>query len=426
MHGEVWRHMTKPRFSGQPQDYARFEADWEELERAYREAVPCPPSEYMLLAEFKTCLDEATQVKLRVRMRQNPSLTLTEFKRELRNEFGVDTQRQHRRDWEGVVLPLTGPPGRELTLQDWRRFESLYKLHRESVPERSATEECRMIFVKLPAKWQEELIREQSKRRKRRHWVRVTYPPGLDLADVVAAAELHLQEPLPTYRECASGFIVENSSGEIRDRLLQLHNARVDGVRISASRHEYEMTGDEILAFVYDRLQTEEEIQVTRETFGCAQPVPKPSTATVKALETGPANLQVAKMGEGQHDSRNASRGGQNRNWKGRKSPSSPKDKNRPAASAPPSGDSVCRTCRSQGRAFVHNYRTCEHFIKAKERLALRNPSLARGQCWTCVDAGRPADHDFHKCEHSLARKNEKAQAGRPKSPAGSPRPRSE
>ena len=162
---EVCRMMSKPLFFGQPHDYARFEAEWDELERAIRETSPYPPGDFALLVEFKSCLDDPTQIKLRVRMQQEPRLSLTTFKREVRSEFGVDSRKQHRRDWEAVVLQQTGPLGRPLTLQNWRHFEAQYKLHREQVPERSIAEEWRMLFVKLPPSLQEQIVREQAKRR---------------------------------------------------------------------------------------------------------------------------------------------------------------------------------------------------------------------------------------------------------------------
>ena len=36
-----------------------------------------------MLEEFRACLDEATQTKLRARLRQTPELTLTQLKQEL-------------------------------------------------------------------------------------------------------------------------------------------------------------------------------------------------------------------------------------------------------------------------------------------------------------------------------------------------------
>jgi hypothetical protein len=420
IHHEVWKMMTKPRFSGQPHDYARFEAEWDELERAIRETSPYPPSAFALLIEFKACLDEATQIKLRVRMQQDPGLTLAAFKRELRGEFGVDSQKQHRRDWEAVVLHQTGPPERPLTLQNWRHFEAQYKLHREQVPERSAAEEWRMLFVKLPATLQEQIVREQSKRREKRPWVRIAYPPGLDAADVITAMEVQFQEPLPSMRECASSFIVETSNEVQRDRLLELHNARLNGFRLLASRHEYEMSGDEIISFITRRLNAEEELQATRNAFGLIPPMdPKPRSEKVPTASASPANLHVVKFSEPKQGKAHFPRG--------QKSASHPKERSRSSEKKLDANAVNCYTCRREGRPFVHDFKTCEHSKKAFEELKRKNPSFTVGECRSCARAGRPANHDFRKCEHAGKREDTQArtiEAG--PSGGGSPTEKSE
>ena len=223
---DVWKTVAKPRFSGQPHDYARFEVEWNEIERVYRQVYPLW-NDTAMLHEFKACLDEATQIRLRARLREKPELTLVDFKRELRQEFGIDAQRQNRRDWESVTLSLSGPPGKELTMADWRRFEASFKLFRASVPERSASEEWRMIFSKLPEKIQELVIREQAKMRSKRPWVRLTVPgqPAFS-TDVPHRLPLHLYfspfsvrfEPIALFCLFLSGFSLREP-----DKFFSLH-----------------------------------------------------------------------------------------------------------------------------------------------------------------------------------------------------------
>ena len=145
MHDMI-RSISKPKFSGKPLDYAKFEADWEEVEQTFRESCQGVGQDYILLQQFKECLDEATQTRLRAREKESPRLTLTEFKRELRKAFGVDTQRQGRREWEALQLPLNGPPGRELLPQDFRVFAEKFRLLRASVPDRSDEQEWRLLY----------------------------------------------------------------------------------------------------------------------------------------------------------------------------------------------------------------------------------------------------------------------------------------
>jgi hypothetical protein len=346
-----------------------------------------------MLQEFRLCMDEATQIKLRSCLRQNPNLSLTDFKQELRAEFGIDTQRQNRREWESVRLELTGPPGHELTLQKWRSFEALYKLHRDSVPERSTGEEWRMLFAKLPPVWQERVVGEQAKKRDKHPWVRLTYPVGLTAEDVLMVVEGHLQGQVPDYREFPGGFVFETPSAEARDQLLQLHNAKVEGRVLFASRHDYEMSGDDIFAFITKRLRTEEELRATREALGCVQPtVVRPVAAQVHAVVTDQAGLQVVQF-SGESQTGKSVFGSKTQYPK-------PADKRRNEETQNQVDRSVCHTCRREGREFCHDFTKCEYFRKAAEELAKRNPSLTNRECRVCQKAGRPADHDWKKCEH--------------------------
>jgi hypothetical protein len=49
-----------------------------------------------MIMAFKKAVDCATRDKLRLRMTQNPNLTLAMFRAELKREFVVDARKQHR------------------------------------------------------------------------------------------------------------------------------------------------------------------------------------------------------------------------------------------------------------------------------------------------------------------------------------------
>ena len=69
---EVWKSVKMPQFSGLPGDFASFEKEWDEVERAARATVPYPISEWSLLLRYKGCLDAATQRRLTMRMEEDP------------------------------------------------------------------------------------------------------------------------------------------------------------------------------------------------------------------------------------------------------------------------------------------------------------------------------------------------------------------
>jgi len=345
-----------------------------------------------MLNQFKECLDEANQTRLRARQKERPNLTLVEFKRELRQAFGIDAQRQYRRDWEAVTLTLSGPPGKELTLADWRKFEAKYKIYRSSVPERSATEEWRMIFSKLPEKIQEMVVKKQADLRRTRPWVRVS-APGMTTDDILALVEAHTGRPIPRHHTCAAGVVFEVTTSEDRDELIRLQNAETeDGHRITATQHEYEMSGDQIFAVITEKLTVDSELRLQQDLYGVKKPA-QPTDTKVRPVASEEAKMQVVQF------SGNTRTPKPNQGDKGRSGRSEhPKSQGRGSpAKRQNSDDTVCYNCRSAGREHVHDFRQCSHYKKAKEALAARSPSSIKKVCLTCKRANRQFDHDHLK-----------------------------
>ena len=285
-----------------------------------------------------------------------------------------------------------GPTG-TLTLQAWRAFEAEYRLYRSAVSDRSPGEEWRMIVTKLPPAWQEKVVVEQAKLREKKPWVRITCPPRASTDLVMESVELRTQGEIPSYYECSGGFVFKTCTTEDRDRLLGLHNALVDGVPLTASTHEYEMTADEIFAYVAKKLRVEEDVAAVRGQTNQAEP------ATVRAVEENLATMHVVQTGPNPNQVR----------WGMAK----------PGNANP--NDNECRTCRLAGREFVHDFRQCPHFKEAAAALAARNPGVAPRECRHCKRAGRPANHSYWKCKPAQAERRRREEAAAKKAAGAAP-----
>jgi hypothetical protein len=428
LQSEIWKNMSKPHFSGRPQDFAKFEAEWEEHEQAIYAAGAGPPTEQAMLMAFKSAVDEATQIKLRSRMAQNPHITLAAFRAELRREFGVDAQKQYRRVWEGTQLPLRGPHGQELNLQDWRQFEAEYRFNRERVPERTDTEERRMLFTKLPPGLQEQLLREQAKRRVNKPWVRLTFPTRVHGPAVLTEIENALRMALPPVRECASGYIIETPTESLRELFLALHGSRYgdDEALLSLNRHEYEMTGNEILDFVTSRLRTAEELAATREAFGVAR-IPAPARLSEVVAAPQPVEVKPIEKESSQKNTTSPGKKDQrdSRNGKGKKSP----EKKRQPSPVKKSSTGTCYACQKANLPSEHDFRQCEVAKKARAKNQGSMPAYGQTkECRLCWREGRPFVHDYRECDHfkKLAKERNHGQPLSPSRPAGPLKARAE
>ena len=104
---------------------------------------------------------------------------------------------------------------------------------------------------------------------------------------------------LPVVREYPASLFVEVATGVQRDRVLESHNARLNGIRLTVSQREYEMSGDEILVIITKRSSTDEELWATREAYGCTPPsVPKAQWELRSAASVAHDNLKVVKLDE--------------------------------------------------------------------------------------------------------------------------------
>ena len=119
----------------------------------------------------------------------------------------------------------------------------------------------------------EMLGKENLKCRDRKPWVRLTYPMGLAPTDVLYAVQDRLRGPLPQFTEFAMGFLFHATSEVEQARLLSLHRAQLGPFMLQVSKHEYQMTAEEVFSFITKKLKVQEELRpTTAEGLGEANP----------------------------------------------------------------------------------------------------------------------------------------------------------
>lgn len=390
---EVWTQVKMPTFSGLPEHYAKFEKDWEQVERTARAMVPHPLNELSLLLRFKGCVDEATQRRLMVFMdpQTNPYPTLAKFRGELRKEFGVDPDRQYRQDLKGVTLKKTGPAGREVTYTDWRNFETEYHLRRQDVPGLSTKEEQEIIVTQLPPAFHKQVAKEEDKQRRKRPYARMTFSHPDQRAELVVEVERSLGEKLPAYESCEGGYLFKCKTEEARTKLLGYDGWTFGDVQIKVEPYTHDMSADDILKFVGHLLRIEQKVSADRETLGMdkgskkkADPVsqtPQPAKQQTNAVVIREPPKQAPRAGKGKGGG-NAPAQGQNSSNKGWQPPKGGKAGQAKGGWRSPPRDQgygnqwgwngantqwyddsrECRTCRNAGREYVHDYRRCKFF----------------------------------------------------------------
>ncbi len=107
-----------------------------------------------------------------------------------------------------------------MTLGDWRKFKAKFATARARLPDRTWSEEHRLVFFQLTEKMQQALLREQAKRRATKPWVSANFNEGARLAEVLEELTEAVGRPLPSHVSNKTGCIFRCKDKEMRNALL--------------------------------------------------------------------------------------------------------------------------------------------------------------------------------------------------------------
>jgi hypothetical protein len=413
--------MKKPKFSGLPKDAAQFVRDWTEVETIIQSSSSYPVSDFALLLELRGCLDEASSEVLKTRMIYEKNLGYQEYWDSFRQEWGIDMLKQNRMDWYAVKLIPTGPRGSEVTLGDWRKFQAKFATARARVADRTWSEEHRLVFLQLTEKMQQALLREQAKRRATKPWVSANFHEGARLAEILEELTEALGRPLPSHVSTKTGCIFRCKDKEMRNALLRFSDWEFDGHSVELTRYEYEMSGDEIFEFFLERLRTEQELEATRQSYGCEATQPKGESSEhpqpkVTVTSQGDKESSSPPMDETSNKNSAAKKSAITEVKQGTTKPPRMTQAQKRAAALAVWKEKEREVIKQevmamQSRAFDGNpnrsspRRTQSPRDNRDQRLPPRQSwGSAKGvprnpdECWACADLKLPADHYYKKC----------------------------
>ena len=226
-------------------------------------------------------------------------------------------------------------------------------------------------------------------------WVRVFAPKDIPIAIVRQELEVELGRPLTEVAVERRHMVVSCATDKEVRQLLDLDGAKFDGQPIKIQRAEYSMSGDDMLSWVGKLLESQEELETLRRTYGCDSP---PRSREEEGLIRVVGDSKPSPSGSSNSQPRKGQKGGGNR--KGGNQGSTDGGRGRPAdqRETPPQAGSAAASGQTKGSDA--------------------------NECWTCKKLNLSADHDFRTCEKSRqrwaekqARKKEEGNGSRPVSP---------
>jgi hypothetical protein len=242
-----------PQFSGDDADWSSFERDWEEHVGSLLAALGGQVPDALLMLELEKVLDPANLMILQSRKEANPGVTCGEFERELRRRHSCDTTLQDRWAWENVQFCPKDPA--RPTLAEWRLFRAEFELLASRVDGRTRDEEHRLIFRQLPRRWQEKVVRAETRRAKSECWARVFHSHEAAWEEFRQWLEGASGCKFEQVQKLDGGCAVQCGSEELLGKVLDLHGLMVLGHQVRARRMDSRLAAQEIFDVVSELLR---------------------------------------------------------------------------------------------------------------------------------------------------------------------------
>ena len=386
---EALRATRVRKFSGKAEDFEDFEREWNEHLKIMHEASQGTLPDTVVLMTLRNYLDDASAALLHGKMIVDSDLSYYEFWDELKSTFMRDARAIHRQNWRGVKLVTAGS---RVTLQEWAKFQAQYVAKRVLVEDWADAEDQQHVFSQVPSGLQAKLLAETRKRRHDKLWVRILIPEGMTCTEILAELQAELAISFRQVNQEKRHVVVAcRDAHEVR-LLTGLDGSKIDRHVLKIQRAEYNMSGDEMFAFIRRLLETDDELQVLRRSYGCVDRPAQKEVHVVQAQDNGSkketpegpqrnsrpwSGSRQEKKGKSGYQSpaTRSPNGSVMRGKQGSHTPPPPESKKTGTGDSKrrPNRAPICLTCWSRGDQHEHDHTKCSAFITSQEAKKKRN-----------------------------------------------------
>ena len=169
----VWedlKDIKPPMYDGYPLNLDRFLEKLDDWGLTVTEDMAPADAEKYVFRRFRYRLPEVLQELYFVATKEGKIKTLKEAKKWLNEQERVDAPQVAAKRWKSIKLQHDG---REIRLRDWRDFRGQYTLFRRNVEDWNEGDEQARLLSMLPAAWIKRVTKEEAKRAKSNHTVKM-------------------------------------------------------------------------------------------------------------------------------------------------------------------------------------------------------------------------------------------------------------
>ena len=251
----VWedlKDIKPPMYDGNPLNLDRFLEKLADWGLTVTEDLPPADAEKYVFKRFRYRLPEVLGELYFMATKEGKIKTLKEAKKWLNEQERVDAPQVAAKRWKSIKLEHDG---REIRLREWRDFRGKYTLFRRNVEDWNEGDEQARLLSMLPEAWIKRVTKEESKRAKSGHTVKMMLPKEYH-TNVVAWAKKNVARDVKRH-SLRNALLITVSGDREKTAMWRLDDCELSGQTIRLQPIPAQMSCDEILEWVGEEVLKE-------------------------------------------------------------------------------------------------------------------------------------------------------------------------
>ena len=251
----VWedlKDIKPPMYDGNPLNLDRFFEKLDDWGVTVTEDMDPADAEKYVFRRFRYRLPEVLQELYFAATKGVKIKTLKEAKKWIIEQERLDAPQVAAKRWRSIKLQHDG---REIRLRDWRDFRGQYTLFRRNVEDWNEGDEQARLLSMLPEAWIKRVTKEEAKRAKSNHTVKMMLPKEYH-TNLVAWTRKNVARDVKRHSLQNALFITVSGDRE-KTAMWRLDECDVSGQTICLQAIPAPMSCDEILDWFGDKVLKE-------------------------------------------------------------------------------------------------------------------------------------------------------------------------
>ena len=251
----VWedlKDIKPPMYNGNPLNLDRFLEKLDDWGLTVTEDLPPADAKKYVFKRFRYRLPEVLGELYFMATKEGKIKTLKEAKKWLNEQERVDAPQVAAKRWKSIKLEHDG---REIRLREWRDFRGKYTLFRRNVEDWNEGDEQARLLSMLPEAWIKRVTKEESKRAKSNHTVKMMLSKEYH-TNVVAWAKKNVARDVKRH-SLRNALLITVSGDREKTAMWRLDDCELSGQTIRLQPIPARMSCDEILEWVGEEVLKE-------------------------------------------------------------------------------------------------------------------------------------------------------------------------